>query len=56
MRCLVACEGGTNRPEQSALLTFWWGGAGEQELERLDSEIHDRFFSPSTIVAQTVTG
>ncbi len=28
----------------------------QQELERLDSEIHDRFFSPSTIVAQTVTG
>ena len=28
----------------------------QQELERLDSEIHDRFFSPSTIVPQTVTG
>jgi uncharacterized alpha-E superfamily protein len=28
----------------------------QQELERLDAEIHDRFFSPSTIVAQTVTG
>jgi uncharacterized alpha-E superfamily protein len=28
----------------------------QQELERLDAEIHDRFFSPSTIVPQTVTG
>ncbi len=28
----------------------------QQELERLDSEIHERFFSPSTIVPQTVTG
>jgi uncharacterized alpha-E superfamily protein len=28
----------------------------QQELERLDSEIHDRYFHPSTVVAQTVTG
>jgi hypothetical protein len=28
----------------------------QQELERLDAEIHDRFFDPSTVVAQTVTG
>jgi uncharacterized alpha-E superfamily protein len=28
----------------------------QQELERLDSEIHERFYSPSTIVPQTVTG
>jgi uncharacterized alpha-E superfamily protein len=27
----------------------------QQELERLDGEIHDRYFEPSTIVAQTVT-
>ena len=28
----------------------------QQELERLDAEIHDRFFHPSTVVTQTVTG
>jgi uncharacterized alpha-E superfamily protein len=28
----------------------------QQELERLDSEIHDRFFHPSSVVTQTVTG
>jgi uncharacterized alpha-E superfamily protein len=28
----------------------------QQELERLDAEIHDRYFEPSTVVAQTVTG
>jgi uncharacterized alpha-E superfamily protein len=28
----------------------------QQELERLDAEIHDRYFHPSTVVAQTVTG
>lgn len=28
----------------------------QQELERLDSEIHERFFSPSAIVPQTVIG
>jgi uncharacterized alpha-E superfamily protein len=27
----------------------------QQELERLDGEIHDRYFEPSTIVTQTVT-
>jgi uncharacterized alpha-E superfamily protein len=27
----------------------------QQELERLDAEIHDRYFEPSTPVAQTVT-
>jgi uncharacterized alpha-E superfamily protein len=27
----------------------------QQELERLDGEIHDRYFHPSTVVAQTVT-
>jgi hypothetical protein len=27
----------------------------QQELERLDLEIHDRYFHPSTVVAQTVT-
>jgi uncharacterized alpha-E superfamily protein len=28
----------------------------QQELERLDAEIHDRFFHPSSVVTQTVTG
>jgi uncharacterized alpha-E superfamily protein len=28
----------------------------QQELERLDGEIHDRFFHPSSVVTQTVTG
>ncbi len=28
----------------------------QQELERLDTEIHDRFFHPSTVATQTVTG
>jgi uncharacterized alpha-E superfamily protein len=28
----------------------------QQELERLDVEIHDRFFHPSSVVTQTVTG
>jgi hypothetical protein len=28
----------------------------QQELERLDAEIHDRYFDPSAVVAQTVTG
>jgi uncharacterized alpha-E superfamily protein len=28
----------------------------QQELERLDSEIHDRYFHPSAVVSQTVTG
>jgi uncharacterized alpha-E superfamily protein len=28
----------------------------QQELERLDEEIHNRYFEPSTVVAQTVTG
>jgi uncharacterized alpha-E superfamily protein len=28
----------------------------QQELERLDAEIHDRFFDPSSVVTQTVTG
>jgi uncharacterized alpha-E superfamily protein len=28
----------------------------QQELERLDSEIHDRYFHPSSVVSQTVTG
>src|SRR4051794_3992893 len=28
----------------------------QQELERLDLEIHDRFFDPSSVVTQTVTG
>jgi len=28
----------------------------QQELERLDEEIHDRYFESSTVVAQTVTG
>ena len=28
----------------------------QQELGRLDVEIHDRYFHPSTVVAQTVTG
>jgi uncharacterized alpha-E superfamily protein len=27
----------------------------QQELERLDEEIHNRYFEPSTVVAQTVT-
>jgi uncharacterized alpha-E superfamily protein len=28
----------------------------QQELERLDAEIDDRYFHPNTVVAQTVTG
>jgi len=28
----------------------------QQELERLDAELHDRFFHPSSVVTQTVTG
>jgi uncharacterized alpha-E superfamily protein len=28
----------------------------QQELERLDAEIHERFFHPSSVVTQTVTG
>jgi hypothetical protein len=28
----------------------------QQELERLDTEIHDQFFHPSSVVTQTVTG
>jgi uncharacterized alpha-E superfamily protein len=28
----------------------------QQELERLDAEIHDRYFHPSTVVPQVVTG
>ena len=28
----------------------------QQELERLDEEIHTRYFEPSTVVAQIVTG
>jgi uncharacterized alpha-E superfamily protein len=28
----------------------------QQELERLDAEIHDRYFHPSAVVSQTVTG
>jgi hypothetical protein len=28
----------------------------QQELELLDTEIHDRFFHPSSVVTQTVTG
>jgi uncharacterized alpha-E superfamily protein len=28
----------------------------QQELERLDEEIHNRYFEPSTVVAQIVTG
>jgi uncharacterized alpha-E superfamily protein len=28
----------------------------QQELERLDAEIHDRYFEPSTVIAQTGTG
>jgi uncharacterized alpha-E superfamily protein len=33
-----------------------WLRPVQQELERLDAEIHDRYFHPSTVVAQTVTG
>jgi uncharacterized alpha-E superfamily protein len=28
----------------------------QHELERLDAEIHDRYFHPSSVVHQTVTG
>jgi hypothetical protein len=28
----------------------------QQELERLDEEIHNRYFEPRSVVAQTVTG
>jgi uncharacterized alpha-E superfamily protein len=33
-----------------------WLRPVQQELERLDAEIHDRYFHPSTIVSQIVTG
>ncbi len=33
-----------------------WLRPVQQELERLDAEIHDRYFHPSTVVTQTVTG
>lgn len=43
---------GTSPPEAVSP----WLRPIQQELERLDEEIHTRYFEPSTVVAQTATG